>query len=245
MFTAVSVEATFGLIVPVPSSGIELLELDQFSFLARGLDVIGYLLTRQAFIGWCNMTEIEKRFETGLNAEPSATDPFADYRIPEFKAPAQGQGSKFVEWQMDLGKCSSLLHSMDLLGSSQTTFDKSNDNIYVGPTALSRMTQGDIYKCAESLPPSYYARKDAAGNVNHIGYRADTPDFANPLTDPIGAILLDPQIALTKLYQSLKNLVADDLSIDIKGGKAIYSAPFWYDIQDHSSRVKVNLASQK
>jgi len=34
----------------------------------------------------------------------NAHDSFADYRmgqIPEFKAPALGQGSKFVEWQMD------------------------------------------------------------------------------------------------------------------------------------------------
>ena len=174
----------------------------------------------------------------------NAHDSFADYRmgqIPEFKAPALGQGSKFVEWQMDLGKCDSLLHSMWLVGDGSTSSDKSNDNLYVGPTALSRMSQSELNKCAESLTPSYYATKDAAGNVEHIGYRRDTPDFVNPLEHPFISIVADPAIAIIKAYQAVHNLFGDDSSVTVKGGQAIYSAPKYY-IQDRSSTVRVKLS---
>lgn len=169
-------------------------------------------------------------------------DPFADYRVPTFQAAAPGQGSKFVEWQMDLGKCSSLLHSMWLLGGASTDSDKSNDNIYVGPTAISRMTQADINKCAENLPPSYYAKRNANGDVNYLAFQKSTPDFPNPLTHPFSTLFFGPGIAVIKAYENTKHLFKDDASITIKDGHALYQVPGWYDLQDGSNKVKVRLA---
>lgn len=177
-----------------------------------------------------------------LTKNASENDPFASYRAPEFNAPAPGQAGKFVEWNMDLGKCSSMLHSMSLVGDFSTSTAKDNPNLLVAPTALSRMTQEDVNKCAANMPPSYYALKDGKGDVNYIGYRRGTPDFPNPIEHPFATAFFGVGIAAIKAYEGTKHLFTDDASIRIKDGHALYKAPMWYDIQDGSNKVKVKLA---
>ena len=143
---------------------------------------------------------------------------------------------------MDLGKCGSLLHSMQLLGDASTSSERDNQNIYVGPTALSRMTQGEINKCADSLPPSYHAKKDANGNVTYLGYRRSTPDFPSFIEHPVATVFFGPGIAAIKAYENIKHAFKDDASIQIKNGQALYSVPFWYDLKNGYNRVKVKLA---
>lgn len=177
-------------------------------------------------------------------ANASTNDPFAEYRAPVFNAPAEGQGSKFVEWQMDLGKCSQLMHSMWLTGSGATIADKSNENIQVGPTAISRMTQADVNKCGEKMTGSYYAEKDAAGNVSKIGYK-DSPNWDLMKKHPIASLLLAPDYLIGGVIQEVKNKMTDDVSIKFKDGHALYSIPWKYNIQDGSNTVKVKLKSDK
>ncbi len=176
------------------------------------------------------------------SSDRGGSDPFSEYRIPQFNAPAPGQGGTFVEWQMDR-KCSSMLHSMSLTGDFVTSTAKDNPNIVVAPTALSRMTQADINQCAATMPAtSYYAKRDANGDVNYIGYRRSAPEFPNPIEHPIATAFFGPGIAFVKAYEGIKHMFKDDASIRIKDGMAIYKTSYWYDVQDGSNQVKVRLA---
>lgn len=198
------------------------------------------------------MTEGRTEREPAPKPVPSSEgthDAFADLRMPEFKAAAPGQAGSFVEWQMSR-PCSSLLHSMWLLGNSSTVSDKDNPNIYVAPTALSRMTMEDLNNCAENLPPSYKAKKDEKGNLTELSYSRTAPDMMNPLEHPIATIFFGPGILALKAYQGTRDALGiTDASVKIKDGHAVLKVPSWYDFipetKETDNQVKVRLKKQQ
>jgi len=163
--------------------------------------------------------------------------------IADYNAPPAGKGDEFTEWQASR-KCDSVEQALWLYGESTTS---GNTWAKVAATALSRMTQSEINQCADLLPKSsFYTEKDKGGNVSRMGYLRDIPNFINPVKDPIASVFLDPGLAAFKIGQGIYNKFADDASVSIKDGKAIFKANHYFDLTDQgywsgSNQIRVPL----